>query len=116
MRTTLTLDDDVAKALQETARNSGRSFKEVVNETLRHGLATDAAPTRRVPRFRVHPKACGFGAGVDLAKLNQFVDEREIERAGSAFDRFIGRWSENDEKGLLDSIASCEAVDEVLRK
>jgi len=73
MRTTLTLDDDVAKALQETARTSGRSFKEVVNETLRHGLATDVSPTPRVPRFRVHPKACGFRPGIDLTKLNQLV-------------------------------------------
>ena len=82
MRTTLTLDDDVAQVLRETARNSGRSFKEVVNETLRHGLATDATPIRRVPRFRVQPKACGFRAGIDLKKLNHLVDEREIERAG----------------------------------
>jgi len=83
MRTTLTLDDDLAKEIQETARNSGRSFKEVINETLRHGLATGASPARRVPRFRVHPKACGFRAGIDLTKLNQLVDDLEIERAGS---------------------------------
>lgn len=73
MRTTLTLDDDVAQALRETVRTSGRSFKEVVNEALRDALATDATPTRRVPRFRVHPKACGFRAGIDLTKLNQLV-------------------------------------------
>jgi len=35
---------------------------------------------------------------------------------GSGLDRFIGRWSEKDEKRLLDSIASCEAVDEALWK
>jgi plasmid stability protein len=75
MRTTLTLDDDVAQALQETARTSCRSFKEVVNEVLRRGLATDVSPTPRVPRFRVHPKACGFRAGIDLTKLNQLVDD-----------------------------------------
>ena len=83
MRTTLTLDDDLAKELQETARSSGRSFKQVINETLRNGLATGASPTRRVPRFRVHPKACGFRPGIDLTKLNQLVDDLEIERAGS---------------------------------
>jgi hypothetical protein len=83
MRTTLTLDDDLAKELQDAARNSGKSFKEIVNETLRHGLVTGASPARRVPRFRVHPKACGFRAGIDITKLNQLVDELEIERAGS---------------------------------
>jgi hypothetical protein len=83
MRTTLTLDDDLVKELQESARNSGKSFKEVVNETLRHGLVTGTSPARRVPRFRVTPKACGFRAGIDLTKLNQLVDELEIDRAGS---------------------------------
>jgi len=82
MRTTLTLEDDLAGELRETARKTDRSFKDVVNETLRHGLAAGAAPARRGPRFRVHPKACGFRAGIDLAKLNQLVDELEIERAG----------------------------------
>jgi len=83
MRTTLTLDDDLVKELQEAARNSGKSLKEVVNETLRHGLATGASPARREPRFRVHPQRCGFRAGIDLTKLNQLVDELEIDRAGS---------------------------------
>jgi len=31
---------------------------------------------------------------------------------GDALDRFIGRWSDADEKRLLAGIASCEAVDE----
>jgi len=30
---------------------------------------------------------------------------------GSALDSFIGRWTEKDERDLLDSIAACEAVD-----
>ena len=38
MRTTLTLDDDLFMALNERARATGRSFKEVVNEALRRGL------------------------------------------------------------------------------
>jgi plasmid stability protein len=83
MRTTITLDEDLAKDLQERARTSGRSFKEVLNETLRHGLITGASPASRPRRFRVRPKACGFRAGIDLTKLNQLVDELEIERAGS---------------------------------
>jgi hypothetical protein len=35
---------------------------------------------------------------------------------GNALDRFIGRWSEADEKRVLESIAACEAVDEALWK
>lgn len=30
---------------------------------------------------------------------------------GEALDSFIGRWTEKDERRLLDSIAGCEAVD-----
>ncbi len=39
MRTTLTLDDEVASRLQAEARRSGRPFKAVVNDYLRAGLA-----------------------------------------------------------------------------
>lgn len=35
---------------------------------------------------------------------------------GDALDAFIGCWSDADEKRLLDSIASCEVVDEALSK
>ena len=35
---------------------------------------------------------------------------------GNALDGFIGRWSETDEKSLLESIAVCETVDEALWK
>jgi predicted transcriptional regulator len=38
MRTTLTIDDQVAEALKDLARRSDRSFEDVVNETLRRGL------------------------------------------------------------------------------
>jgi len=38
MRTTLTLDDDVAAALERLRRNQTLSLKQLVNETLRRGL------------------------------------------------------------------------------
>ncbi|HVS33491.1 MAG TPA: ribbon-helix-helix protein, CopG family [Thermoanaerobaculia bacterium] len=79
MRTTMTLDDDLAKQLREEARRTGRSFKDVVNDALRRGLAAGAAPAPRPSRFRVRPKACGFQPGIDLRKLNQLVDEMEID-------------------------------------
>jgi plasmid stability protein len=78
MRTTLTLDDDIAQQLQERARRSGESFKEVVNETLRRGLHGEK-PVSRLPRFEVSPKACGFRSGVDVLRLNQLNDDLEME-------------------------------------
>ena len=41
MRTTLTLDDDLFMALNERARATGRTFKEVVNEAVRRGTLSD---------------------------------------------------------------------------
>ncbi len=83
MRTTLTLDDDLARELREEARRSGRPFKNVVNEMLRRGLSAGVEPGRRPKRFRVRPLPGRFRAGVDLTKLNQLLDELEIERAGA---------------------------------
>ena len=51
MRTTLTLDDDVAALLKRLARTRNARFKEVVNEALRRGLAgTAAVPARETFR------------------------------------------------------------------
>jgi hypothetical protein len=78
MRTTLTLDDDVARQLHEIARRKGESFKEVLNSTLRRGLHGEKT-VARLPRFKVIPKACGFRSGVDVLHLNQLNDELEME-------------------------------------
>jgi hypothetical protein len=78
VRTTLTLDDDLAQRLQGMARETGRTFKDVTNEAIRRGLSTGEAQIADVPRFRVQPKACGFRPGVDPLKLNQIYDDLEI--------------------------------------
>ena len=80
MRTTLTLDDDLAEALNRLARHSGCSFKHVVNDTLRRGLAVGASPSPGDnPRFVVEPQACGFRPGIDPLRLNQLLDQLETE-------------------------------------
>jgi hypothetical protein len=58
MRTTLTLDDDVAARLQAESRRTGRPFKTVVNEYLRAGLAQRRVAKAAV-RFRVEPVSMG---------------------------------------------------------
>ncbi len=77
MRTTLTLDDDIADALKDRARHLDQPFKQVVNEVLRRGLGPVAAEPREP--YRVRPHSSGFAPGVDLLRLNQFADEREVE-------------------------------------
>ncbi len=79
MRTTLTLDDDVAMALKEAAYRTGQSFKAAVNTALRAGLAALEAPPRR-KRYRVVPAALGgVRPGVDLDKALQLADALEDE-------------------------------------
>lgn len=76
MRTTLTLDDDVADALRERARQLSQSFKQVVNDTLRQGLSPSAGSQRRTD-YRVNPHRSGLRSGVDPLKLNQLNDALE---------------------------------------
>lgn len=82
MRTTLTLDDDVADSLKEQARLLNMPFKRVVNDALRRGMSPGAPEDR--PVFRVTPLSGDFRPGVDLLKLNQLNDELET-------DSFTGR-------------------------
>ncbi|MEZ5276786.1 MAG: hypothetical protein R3F07_10440 [Opitutaceae bacterium] len=82
MRTTLTLDPDVAERLRQETASGRRSFKEVVNERLRVGLGL-VVEEPHTP-YRVKPHASPFQPGVDSGKLNQLVDELE---AGSALGR-----------------------------
>jgi hypothetical protein len=49
MRTTLTLDDDLAAKLKAESRRAGRSFRDTVNEALRRGLASQRATAQRPP-------------------------------------------------------------------
>ena len=79
MRTTLTIDDDLAGILQKKAGQQGHSFKEIVNDTLRAGLAAGGnAPPKRKP-FKVIAKPLGLRPGYDPDKLNQLADEFAVE-------------------------------------
>ena len=78
MRTTLTLDDDIADSLRERARLLDRPFKQIVNDTLRRGMSP-AVGEVSVPRYQVVPNHSGLAPGVDPMKLNQLNDELETE-------------------------------------
>ena len=77
MRTTLTLEPDVALKLKKRMAAQKLTLKDAVNQALRAGLAEDEA--RRRVRFKVEPQALGFKAGIDPDKLNQLVDQLEVE-------------------------------------
>jgi hypothetical protein len=77
MRTTLTLDEDVASKLQSESRRSGRSFREVVNETLRRGLAQKTSAPSSAP-FRVATRDLGeLRPGLSLDNVNELIEQVE---------------------------------------
>ena len=77
MRTTLTLEPDVARLLKRSIAEQKVSLKRAVNDALRIGLSQ--RNTRKGKPFRVKPHACGFKPGVDIYKLGQLADELEAE-------------------------------------
>lgn len=78
MRTTVTLDPDVAAKLKELAHRRRASFKATLNDVLRRGLAAQTSPSKR-KRFVVRPHAGGFRPGIDPGQLNQLLDELDVE-------------------------------------
>jgi hypothetical protein len=78
VRTTLTIDDDLAGILHKKAGQQGHSFKELVNATLRAGLAAEGvAPKRK--KFKVVGRPLGLRPGFDPDRMNQLVDELAVE-------------------------------------
>ena len=59
MRTTLTLDDDVAAMVERQRKRSGRRMRQVVNEALRRGLTQMAAPEPARARYRTASTSLG---------------------------------------------------------
>jgi len=83
MRTTLTLEADVAERVRREQRRTGRPFKAVINEALRLGLGLKDKGAARLPRYEVEPHHCGaFLPGIDPLRLNQLYDEIEAGAAG----------------------------------
>jgi len=86
MRTTLTLDSDVAERLASETRRTGKSLKALVNEAIRLGLGLTGRPPT-ASRFTVEPHAFGLRPGIDPDRLNQLVDELEVDEAAGRLDR-----------------------------
>lgn len=77
MRTTLTIDDDVAfglKKLQES--EPSKPFKEIVNEALRRGLDRSSSKVSRKP-FKVKPFKLGLREGLSYDNIEELLDIAE---------------------------------------
>jgi hypothetical protein len=76
MRTTLTLDEDIAAKLQSEARKTGKPFKVVVNETLREGFLARRR-NKVLPPFKVKARALGLRPGLNYDKISELIEEAE---------------------------------------
>ncbi len=74
MRTTVTLDEDVAAKLRAEARRTGKPFKTVLNECLRAALSAGRGRSRSAS-FRVEPRDLGaLRPGRSLDNVAELLD------------------------------------------
>ena len=71
MRTTLTIEDDVAVRLEKAVRRRRQSFKAIVNQALRAGLDAMEAPKPSREPFRT----TGFNLGPSLVGSLDNIEE-----------------------------------------
>lgn len=77
MRTTLTLDEDIAAKLKAEARRTGRPFRDIVNEALRRGLAHRGGAPSRQP-FKVTARDLGnLRPGLSLDNVAELIEHVE---------------------------------------
>lgn len=77
MRTTLTLEPDVASLVKGAMRREGKTLKEVVNAALRDSLLPGGKRAPREP-YRVEPHHARL-LGHDPLGFNRLADETEDE-------------------------------------
>lgn len=76
MRTTVTIDPDLARLLELRMSVEGKGFKQVLNETLRRGF--EAGVREAQAQYVVKSFHAPVAPGVDLAKVNQLLDEEPL--------------------------------------
>jgi hypothetical protein len=77
MRATLTFDADVAERIRQEVRSGKVSLKDVINDRLRAGFGM--TPHAIHPPIRVEPHASAYQPGIDTARLNQVLDDLDVE-------------------------------------
>jgi len=74
MRTTLTLDEDVAAKVRAECGRTGESFKAALNRLLREGFAARSKQKPTAP-FRVRARALGLRPGVRLDDVAELLEQ-----------------------------------------
>jgi predicted transcriptional regulator len=78
MRTTLTLDEDVAQRTKKLASKLKKPFKVVLNEALRKGLDQVEKPQKR-QSYRTIPHAMGLREGLSIDNIQELLAQVEDE-------------------------------------
>lgn len=79
MRTTITLDDGLARRLKDEMRARGTGFRETLEETLKRGLANNEV-NPKPGTFRVRAKPMRLKAGIDPCHMHDFETDLEMDR------------------------------------
>lgn len=81
MRTTLTLDPDMAALAQRMQRERSQSFKAIVNDALLHGLRAMAVPTGQPTAYRtpaIDLGRCRLGSLDDVAEALAVAEDEDF--------------------------------------
>jgi hypothetical protein len=78
MRTTLTLDPDVAAKARQGAAKLNKPFKEVINSALRIGLEEVLNPKTTRP-YRTKPRPLGLRRGFSYDNISELIASAEGE-------------------------------------
>jgi hypothetical protein len=80
MRTTLTLDDDVAAGIEKLRAGQGKPLKTVVNDVLRRGLATMMQVRESRVEYRTRPLKTGRCRLPNLDDISEALDVAEGDK------------------------------------
>jgi hypothetical protein len=80
MRTTLTIDDDIAVELERLRRTRDARLKDVINEALRCGLREMTAPPKKHKPFRTKSFDCGRLLIDSIDNVWEVLDQIEEEK------------------------------------
>lgn len=73
MRTTLTIEDDVAKLLENVRRARNSSLKVVINQALRQGLRDMTKPPRRGKAYETRSVSLGRCQFANLDDISEVI-------------------------------------------
>jgi hypothetical protein len=79
MRTTITLEDDVAASLKRLGKRRGPKFKALVNQVLREGIKSMLAPAKKRSVFRTRSVDLGSCRATNVDNVAEVLAVAEGE-------------------------------------